>query len=132
MFGYSEEDVMGNRLPIFSREDEFDREFMTIVRGGEVRDIRGRAYHKSGAQLHISVTVSPIISSKEIRLGYSMVTREITNDTCRCPPRTDTGVRVGESRVPGGPGSCIHPPLCVYDPGMGRTGLHMADEQGGH
>ena len=81
IFGYTEEEVLGKSITILIPQDRLREEFHILekIRNGiRVDHFETVRRHKSGREIPISITVSPIKNSKGIIIGASKVARDIS------------------------------------------------------
>ena len=82
IYGYSSEEVIGKSVSILIPPDRLDEspEFLErLRRGGRIENYETVCVRKDGKQIHISMTVSPIIDSGGSIIGASTITRDITD-----------------------------------------------------
>lgn len=81
IFGYSEEEAVGNSITMLIPDDKLSEETLILskIRNGEKIDhFETIRKHKSGKELSISITVSPLKDHKGNIIGASKVARDIT------------------------------------------------------
>lgn len=81
IFGYTEEEVVGKSITILIPQERLREEFHILekIRNGITLDhFETIRKHKSGKEIPISITVSPIKNSKGIITGASKVARDIS------------------------------------------------------
>ena len=81
MFGYSEKEIVGQLINILIPPERFSEEEMIISqmrKGIPVEHYETIRVTKTGKEIHISLTVSPIRNSKGVVIGASKIARDIT------------------------------------------------------
>jgi PAS domain S-box-containing protein len=81
MFGYSEQEVVGQLIHILMPDDRKSEEEQIIAklkRGERIEHFETIRITKDGRELHISLTISPIRDSKGTIIGASKIARDIT------------------------------------------------------
>jgi PAS domain S-box-containing protein len=81
MFEYSEVEIVGKSVYMLIPEDRKHEEVMIInnlKQGNQIEHYETIRRTKSGREIHISLTVSPIKNSKGVVVGASKVARDIT------------------------------------------------------
>jgi len=81
MFGYTEQEMIGNPIVILIPADRHNEEEMIISQmkqGRSVEHYETIRLTKTGKEVYISLTVSPIKNSKGIIIGASKIARDIT------------------------------------------------------
>ncbi len=81
IFGYSEEEAVGNSITMLIPKDKLQEETLILskIRKGEKIDhFETIRRHKSGRKIAVSITVSPVKDHKGTIIGASKVARDIT------------------------------------------------------
>jgi PAS domain S-box-containing protein len=81
LYGYSAKDVIGRPVSLLmpqERADDFPAIMDTLRRGERVEHYETERITKSGARLHVSLTVSPIRNAEGRIIGASAIARDIT------------------------------------------------------
>lgn len=81
MFGYSASEMIGNKLyALFpsNRQDEELRILNKIAQGEKIDHYRTIRLNKNATEIHVSVTVSPILNEKSEVIGASTIIRNIS------------------------------------------------------
>lgn len=81
IFGYTEAEALGKHISLLIPKDrlqEEDRIINSIKNGQKIDHFQTVRMRKDGAELQISLTVSPILNSDGIIVGASKVARDIT------------------------------------------------------
>lgn len=81
IFGYSEEEVLGKSITILIPEERLQEEDVIlnrIVNGKKIDHFETIRKHKSGKEISVSITVSPIKDSRGKIVGASKVARDIS------------------------------------------------------
>lgn len=82
IFGYSEEEVIGKSITLLIPEERLSEEvdiLSKIRKGVKIEHFETIRRHKSGREIHVSITVSPVKNSRGKIIGASKVARDITN-----------------------------------------------------
>jgi PAS domain S-box-containing protein len=82
MFGYSAEEMIGRPIMTIIPESHRHEEDMIIARvrrGERVEPFDTVRRHKSGRLVHVSLTVSPVLSTDGTIIGASKIARDITD-----------------------------------------------------
>jgi len=77
-FGYGEDEVLGKQLPIFSDTSFLSKTLENLDKGKKIIGIETKGKHKSEDMLDISVTLDAIHDSENETIGYSILSRDIT------------------------------------------------------
>lgn len=86
LYGYSEEEAIGEHISLLIPADHKDeeKEILARVRRGErVETYETERIRKDGARIDVSLTVSPIEHSQRGIIGASVIARDITEETRR-------------------------------------------------
>ncbi len=81
MFGYSAEEMIGRPIAVLAvdgRADEMPAILRRVMGGERVDHFETQRRHKSGATVHVSLTISPIRDDSGRVFGASKVARDIT------------------------------------------------------
>ena len=78
MFGYTNEEIMHGQLNIFSDERTFTGIKKKIAKEKRVDDLETIGKNRSGERLDISITIDPIPDGKKKMIGYSILSRDIS------------------------------------------------------
>lgn len=81
MFGYTEEEVLGQLIYILIPNERYDEEEMilsTLRQGKRIEHFETVRKTKIGGELAVSITVSPIKNAKGVIIGASKIARNIT------------------------------------------------------
>ncbi|MFD0763281.1 PAS domain S-box protein [Mucilaginibacter lutimaris] len=80
-FGYTEEEAIGKHISLIIPPDRLSEEDFIIgqiAKGKKVDHFETVRRHKDGREVHLSVTVSPVVSSSGTIIGASKVARDVT------------------------------------------------------
>ena len=81
IFGYSEKEAVGNPITMLIPKDKLQEENHIISRisqGEKIDHFETVRMHKSGREIQVSITVSPVKNHKGVIVGASKVARDIT------------------------------------------------------
>jgi PAS domain S-box-containing protein len=78
LFGYSKEEILGNRVPIFTNMTLFNRIVKMIGDGKKVISFEARGKHKTGRIVDIEITMDGLRDENENLIGYSILSHDIT------------------------------------------------------
>ena len=81
IFGYSEKEAVGNSITMLIPKDKLREENLIISRisqGEKIDHFETVRMHKSGREIQVSITVSPVKNHKGVIVGASKVARDIT------------------------------------------------------
>ncbi|PZR26357.1 MAG: histidine kinase [Citrobacter freundii] len=81
MFGYTEQEALGQLIYIIIPHDRMDEEIMIISnlkKGNRVEHFETVRRSKNGRLIHVSITVSPIKNAQGVIVGASKIARDIT------------------------------------------------------
>lgn len=81
MFGYTEQEALGQLIYIIIPQDRHEEEAMIISNlrnGSRVEHFETVRKSKTGKLIHVAITVSPIINGKGEIIGASKIARDIT------------------------------------------------------
>jgi len=78
LFGYTLEEVMGGKLPVFPDLDALRRVLRTVAEGKKAVGLEMAARHRSGRSLDIEMTIDEIKGEDGRSIGYSMIAMDIT------------------------------------------------------
>lgn len=96
MFGYTEEEAVGQSITMIIPDDRLDEEDQIISklkRGERIQHFETVRERKDGSQLNISLTISPIHNSDGEIMGASKIARDITKRK-----RTEKALQESEKR----------------------------------
>src|SRR5262245_9416095 len=81
MFGYSASEAIGQSILLIIPSDRVDEETMVLdrIRAGRYVQMETVRRHKSGKDVHISLTVSPVRNADGRIVGASKIARDITS-----------------------------------------------------
>ncbi len=82
MFGYTEEEAVGQHISLIIPRDRLQEEEMIISklrRGERIEHYQTIRITKSGKELHLSLMISPIANEKGEIIGASKIARDITS-----------------------------------------------------
>jgi PAS domain S-box-containing protein len=107
MFGYTEDEMLNQPIQVLFPEDRLgeEREFQAhILRQEVVENVETVRRHKSGALLHVTVTLSPLYGSNGELIGISKIARDVSDRVAAQAERDAAGMRsqqIIESMVEG-------------------------------
>lgn len=81
MFGYTEDETIGKHITILIPKERLQEEeiiLKNIRAGKKVRHYETIRLHKSGKQIPLSLTISPLTDSNNVVVGASKIARDIT------------------------------------------------------
>ncbi len=81
MFGYTEDEIKGRSVSVLSPQDRSSEvsEILRRIKNGEsVRDLETVRRKKDGAEIEVSLMVSPILTAHREIIGASIIVRDIT------------------------------------------------------
>jgi PAS domain S-box-containing protein len=81
LFGYKEDEVIGRHISLLIPDDRLQEEDMIIgkIRSGQrVRHFQTKRLTKSGKEIPISLTISPIRATNGVIIGASKIARDIS------------------------------------------------------
>lgn len=97
IFGYTEEEVIGKSITILIPQDRTDEEVHILAQiksGQKVDHFQTVRLDKSGSEISISLSVSPVKDSQGRIIGASKIARDITNQM-----KAETAVRLYASNL---------------------------------
>ncbi|MBI5043097.1 MAG: GAF domain-containing protein [Nitrospirae bacterium] len=80
LYGYSKEDVIGKKISIVpeDRTSELPMFFENVSKGKTISNFETKRRHKDGRLIDVSLTISPIKDEKREIIGFSGISRDIT------------------------------------------------------
>lgn len=93
LYGYNEKEIMGETVQLFSDEKIQKNLIKRVEEGEEIIDYEAKVKHKSGNLVDLSVTVDAIKDDKKQTIGFSMLSRDITDRK-----RAEEALKLSEER----------------------------------
>lgn len=78
LYGFDEDEVVGNQLPVFSDENSREDLMDLIHEEKQITNFETKLMHKSGEHVDVSLTVDCINDENSCLVGYSLLSRDIT------------------------------------------------------
>lgn len=125
IFGYSAEEMFGaemRKLAPLERYEESDHMRAAVRRGETLKNVETIRQTKDGRQIHIAVTVSPILDENNLIVGASAIVRDITER--KRMEREILEISDNEKRRIG---QDLHDDLCQYLVGISLLGNVLHD-----
>ena len=82
MFGYTEAEAVGRPISLVVPPDRLNEEAEILERiraGGRVKHFEAVRLHKSGREIHVSLTISPLRDARGAVTGASHIARDVTD-----------------------------------------------------
>lgn len=76
LFGFEEQDILGNSIAIFPHTEELARMMGLIAAGKHIATFETKGRHSSGREIDISLTLDPIKQEDGTLLGYAVFARD--------------------------------------------------------
>ncbi len=78
IYGYKEKEVLGDAVPIFSYSRFLEKMITQAVEGRKITAFETKARHKSRELIDVSVTIDAIKDENKQMIGFSILSRDIT------------------------------------------------------